>query len=258
MSITTTGAGQPTDTAAAAGFSYDAVNFNGSTRLNRGAGLTGLADGPQGTFSLFVKFAAAGDSVSQRIFQNNGGADGLRRNSSNIFQCAWNGPSGGTPTLTFQTVSTIDSSRGWLHLCGNYDGNFGAGSKITQLFVNDASDNTVTADFGAAGSFDYTLTDWIIGATSIGSSFFQGDMAEFWWNDSLIDMSNVTNRRLFVTAGLKPVDLGTDGSVPLGGTKPKIYQHVAAGAAASGFATNLGSGGGWTVTGTLALASSKP
>lgn len=256
MSITTTGAGQPTD-AAAGGFSYDAVNFNGSTKLNRGAALTGLSDGPQGSFSLFVNMAAAGDGVSQRIFQNNNGADGLRRNSSNIFQCSWTGGTG-TPGLTFQTVSSINSARGWLHICGNYDTNFAAGSKISQLFVSDASDNTVASDFGSAGTMDYTATDWIIGASFGGTGLFQGDMAEFWWNDSFIDFSNVTNRRLFVTAGLKPVDLGADGSVPLGGTVPKIYQHIAAGAAAAGFATNLGSGGGWTVTGTLALAASKP
>ena len=72
-----------------------------------------------------------------------------------------------------------------------------------------------------------------------------------------LDFSIVSNRRKFLSAGGKPVFLGADGSLPTG-TAPIIYQHLDDGEAVANFATNRGTGGDFTITGTLDTGSTSP
>lgn len=61
----------------------------------------------------------------------------------------------------------------------------------------------------------------------------------------------------FVTSDLKPVYLGADGSTPLG-TAPVMFLHRDVGADPATFATNLGTGGAFTLTETLTAAAIDP
>jgi hypothetical protein len=60
----------------------------------------------------------------------------------------------------------------------------------------------------------------------------------------------------FISGG-KPVDLGADGSEPTG-TAPAIFLRRAPAAAAATFATNLGTGGNFSIEGTLTAAPTSP
>ena len=68
--------------------------------------------------------------------------------------------------------------------------------------------------------------------------------------------SVVANRRKYITATVKPVDLGSDGSNP--GSQPIVYLSVRSNDAATVFATNKGTGGNFSITGALALAATSP
>jgi hypothetical protein len=68
-----------------------------------------------------------------------------------------------------------------------------------------------------------------------------------------VDLSVEANRRKFISSAGKPVNLGASGSVPTG-TAPIMYFK----GPASAFPTNLGTGGNFTVTGTLTDGSTNP
>ena len=83
-------------------------------------------------------------------------------------------------------------------------------------------------------------------------------MAEFYLNfGEYLDFSTESNRRLFSDASGNPVDIGLDGS-GLTGSAPTAYFSVRSGDAAPDFATNRGSGGNTTITGTLDLVTPSP
>ena len=68
-----------------------------------------------------------------------------------------------------------------------------------------------------------------------------------------MDLSVTANRRKFINASGAPRYLGASGELPLGAA-PDIYCKVPTGAAdATGFATNRGTAGNFTITGTLGL-----
>ena len=125
------------------------------------------------------------------------------------------------------------------------------------LYITDASDLTVTTFTN--DTIAYTSpTDSGIGSEPAGGAKLNGCLAELYFNQAeYLDLDVTANRRKFNTASLKPTSLGADGSLPTG-TAPILYHRVADGAAASTFATNLGTGGNFTITGTLDLASSCP
>lgn len=88
---------------------------------------------------------------------------------------------------------------------------------------------------------------------------FIGDIADFWLapNQNLLtagDISEAT-RRKFISANGKPVNLGANGETPTG-TAPRVF--FKRDGAASTFATNRGTGGAFTLTGTLTNASTSP
>jgi hypothetical protein len=98
---------------------------------------------------------------------------------------------------------------------------------------------------------------WKLGSAQTVLNAFVGDLSDFrvFYVNSLLDGSGdipLATRRLFRTADGKPVDpavataaLGTAGTVSLSGDS-------------SGFATNQGTGGAFTTTGTLTNAATSP
>src|SRR5690606_13525306 len=92
---------------------------------------------------------------------------------------------------------------------------------------------------------DFTLADWGVAATSTGTSKLEGGLAELWFQPGLyLDLSDEENRRKFITADLRPVDLGPSGDAPTG-SAPLVYL----GGAPESWHINLGTGGGFTVHG---------
>ena len=90
-----------------------------------------------------------------------------------------------------------------------------------------------------------------------GATLLDGDLAEFYYNPGAsLDFSDAANRAKFAVDG-KPIFLETDGSGPTG-SAPVLYLHQDAGEAPANFKDNKGTGGDYTITGTLTASPTSP
>lgn len=220
-------------------FSYTSVVFDGTTGyLSRGADLTGVIDSGQFTLSVWLKntdYSAQHFILANTLF-GFPGLDFYWDGTGVTRLRAWDSGSSSLGDVGLPAVTTT----AWVHWLISVD----CGG-TTRIYTNDVQYYS-GADY-SAGSIDLTQGDFFIGATGIGGSFFNGLMSEFWFvTGTAIDISNSTNRRKFISALLKPVNLGADGSTPTG-SAPAIYLHNAT----PNFQNNLGGGGGLTLNGTI-------
>ena len=102
-------------------------------------------------------------------------------------------------------------------------------------------------------TIDYTRGNWEVGSDSGGAQKANADFADLWFDASYLDITAAANRRKFIDGSGRPVNLGVDGSVPTGAA-PLLYCSLLTNSVAGDFATNRGTGGNMTVTGTLELA----
>jgi hypothetical protein len=233
------------------------VVFDGTNDyMSRGADWTGNADSTQGILSLWFRINA-GDDSNRRYMAAPGGLFVIDQASSNKFVWALY-DSAASKVIVFGSSTAYTASSTWRHLLVSFDTNYSAGNKKTYLYITDTEDNLIVADGHTAFTVDLTASDQFIGASADSSAKFNGDMADFYWAPGqFLDFSVTANRRKFIDAEGKPVNLGSDGSTPTG-TAPIAFFHVGAGGAAVDFDNNLGSGGDVTITGALALASTNP
>lgn len=107
---------------------------------------------------------------------------------------------------------------------------------------------------GPPASFSLTggLNFW--GITGAGSSNPGSGIADLFAAapDTFFDLSITSNLNKFINPDLSPVDLGGDGSGPLG-SSPPIFLTVRPSGLAPDFLTNNGAGGSFTFAGTLAF-----
>lgn len=233
------------------GYTTAAVAFDGTNDyMTRGAALTGNADGKSGIVSVWLKFNG-GDATLQWVYSNNGGFFSLYKDASNKIGIAgYNGAA--TEIMRFVTSNSYTAGATWRHVLAAWD--LAAGTR--QLYITDVSDfSSVT---NTNDTIDYTRTDHAIGAVPAGTNKGNYDIADFYLAlNTTLDLSVADNRRKFISPSGKPVNLGSNGSLPTG-SQPIIFCRCAPGAAASTFATNLGSGGNFTVAGALTAASTSP
>lgn len=231
-------------------FIVDAADFDGTNDyLTRGADLTGIADGKAGALSFWVRIDG-GDGGTMDIV---GGTSFFRclKNTSNQFSVLGFTSAGGGAILSIRTSGAYTAGATWLHVLASWD----LATAAAHLYINDVSDlvsTTLTDD-----TINYTAGEFAVGAFNTGVLKFNGCIAEAWFNTAYIDFSVEANRRKFIDADGKPVDLGADGSTPTGGA-PLVYLHLDDGEAVANFAVNAGTGEGFTITGTLDTADTSP
>lgn len=226
-------------------YDYDGTN----DYATRGADLTGIADGKQGTFSAWIRID--GGNGATRVIAGNGGnltepnerrfLAYLETDNKVYFFAA----KADNTTLLFINSSAHTAGAAWLHVLASW--NLATGD--THLYVNDVDENVETA--AVNDTIDYTTGQFSVGAFSSGASKFNGCISELFFHTTYIDLSVAANRRKFITAGGKPQYLGVDGSAPLG-VQPLLY------APTGDPSNNKGSGGNFTVTGALDAASTAP
>lgn len=226
-----------------------ARDFDGTNDFaTRGADLTGIADGKAGVVSLWFRLDG-GDGAQQALMANNttGVASTffVNRTVGNAIQILGRNAAA-TLILNVISSATYTTDAAWKHLLIAWD--LAAGTGL--IYVDDANVKS-GAGTQTNDTIDYTLGNFSIGATTNGSQKLNGCLSEVFFHTSFIDISVEANRRKFRTAGGKPADLGADGSTPLG-AQPLIYLPV------GDPADNKGSGGNFTVTGTLDVASTSP
>lgn len=230
-----------------------AYDYNGSTQYgDLGGTLTGISDGKACTFSGWIRVDANG---SKYILVGGNTSAAQQRFAVNI--TAGNKiqvlglNSAGTTILQKITTPTYVAGGGWVHILFSCD----LATTTSYLYINDAAPaldtNTNTND---TIDFVTAVPNWRVGASAAvtASLHWNGCLSELFFHNTYIDLSVEANRRLFITAGLDPVELGSDGSIPLG-VQPLLYMP-------KGLPSdNKGSGGSFTVSGgALEACSSSP
>lgn len=233
------------------------ADFDGSAAyLTRGAGLTGAANA--NTLLLSFWFRCDGsDGQTQLILQG-------QYSSSSIFSLYKDGANHieitaatTTPTTVLTLVSTTSytTSGTWHHCLASW-----SATSYAYIYIDDVDVTNAGSRINLVTSASYaSATNWIVGRNqNISTQYFNGCLAEFYCAPGqALDISSSANRLKFRTATGVPVPLGSDGSTPTG-VAPLIYQKLVPGDAASTFATNAGSGGNFTMNGSLSVASSSP
>jgi len=149
----------------------------------------------------------------------------------------------------------------WHSIIGSVKTDLGAGSKIVAVYADDTllTFGNVT-DASAAFNIAFNGLSFSVGDDSFGDGAVF-DCADFWFapNQSLLVAGDIplATRRKFRDGSGKPVNLGATGSTPTG-VAPAVFLRRAAGAAASTFATNLGTGGNFTGGGSITNAATSP
>ena len=240
--------------AAAAAFTCDAADFDGTNDLMlRGGELTGNADAKVGILRVCLRIDG-GDGVLRRVFslQTGSGSPGLSLLflATNKIRLAGNNAAG-TSILRKDTTPTYTAGATWLTISGAWN----LATPESQLYVGDSAP-ALDANVNTDDTLDYTKGNCAIGAQGDGAAKFNGCLAEIiFWPATYASLDTEANRRLLVGADGKPVDPAA--AIAAWGT-PIVHQHIDDGGAAADFATNLGSGGDFTITGTLDVCDSSP
>jgi len=219
----------------------NSVNFDGTNDyLTRGADLTGLTNGKVGSCSFWFKVEGS-NGANLRVMNSasSGGQFLIQRNTDNTIRVrGFNAAA--SEILTLPSSSTYTADNTWHHCMASWD----LANTTGHLYidgVDDLGSATTTND-----TIDWTNGNWYIGSDDTASNKWNGDLAELWWTNEYIDLSQASNRLKFLTADGGPASLGSDGSTPTG-TAALIYLS----GATSTFHTNDGSGGGFTENGAL-------
>lgn len=238
----------------------DGADFDGTNDwMLRGGLLTGLANSKSGIISVWVRLDG-GNGGSLRIFDNSNTATvspfAVDRSVANQFVVQGRNPLFFNLVLNLITTGTYTAGATWQHLLSSWD----LAASASSLYINDVLDmgtQTMVND----------VIDYVKGGTpefgigvrrSADDSKFNGCIAEAYFAPGqYLDFSLVANRRKFISVSGKPTHLGATGSLPTG-TAPLVYQHIDNGEAVANFATNRGTGGNFTITGTLDTASTSP
>jgi hypothetical protein len=238
--------GSRTSKEIAAGVVLNAVHFDGTNDwLKKTSDLTGSVDGKLGMISVWLNFASGHTGNRGHIYQAEN--FDFEKSTANKIRISASNSSYATK-LDMITTAAFTNSNGWFHVLACWD----LGNSIIDIFINDSNDTNETTNLD--GNIDYTRSNHYVGGeTTENGQLVQGDVAQFYFSHEFLNFNTASNRRKFITADGKPVDLGSDGSTPTG-TAPIIFLD---GATAS-WHTNKGSGGGFTEVGALTDASSSP
>jgi len=232
------------------GFPVNAIRFNrGDTYIQKSSALTGAVDGAKFLCSFWFNFKGANDLFST-VFSQLDQNWLIRRNSGNVWDCRGKTPADASAfTINGTTVFTTTTNPGWHHLL--VAGDLAAGDPKVQIYIDDVSEASITP---SVGTIDFTDAEWEGGRDAAGNTNgIDGEIAELWFTTTFLDLDTEANRRKFINAAGKPVDLGSDGSTPTG-VKPLAFFSGDTDA----WHTNKGSGGGFTEFGTLVTATSFP
>jgi len=171
-------------------------------------------NGKQFTYSIWLRPTQAQSTL---IWGLPGPVGGINMTSSgeSRFQAA-GGVGTGVILNTAAQVPIVNNS--WNHVMVSVD----AAVDIVHYWINGQENTTynerlvedeVLPNFGKEAFFGWN------GYSGAG---FIGDVSEFWFDDSFMDLSIQANRDKFLTGSGKPAELGSTGQLPTGST-PRMY-----------------------------------
>lgn len=218
-----------------------ASTFDGSADYLSKGSITGAADGKKATISLNLKLNTSGSGFDYAFSL---GESGSRNDFSLLFEY-----SGSTAGFILEGFNAANSSI-VKYTAGTSTLTVGKVYSIQITFdLTNASNRAVLIDGVDAGGtwntytnddVDFTQNANNIGASAIPNNYLQGDLSDFWFNDSYIDLSS--SNPFYDTDTSKPKNLGGDGSTPTG-SSPLVYLPLRGNDAGN----NKGTGGDFTV-----------
>ena len=226
-----------------------AVNFDGINDLGlRGSDLTGNADNAKGILAFWTKFNG-GDGSNQSILTSQTAKVRIQRGTDNKFEIRLLNV-GSTAGLIVKSSTTITVASGWTLFLASWDQ---AVTPLNHLYFGDV-DSKGTPTVNTTAVIDYTEINYSVGANISSATKLDGCLADLYFNTSeYLDFSVEANRRLFIDASGKPVDLGADGSTPTG-SAPIVFLK----GDETDFYNNLGPGGAFVETGALTICADSP
>lgn len=223
-----------------------AVHFGGSAYLSRGAGLTGWGTPSKFTSVVWTKLSSCEDGIfsDANYFTQGTTADGANRyinaNVANAY-C--------------ESLGQITSAS-WQCFLMSMDLTNAPTEVVFSLYLGE-SDTLGSSSHGSASATIAAGSDFFFGQDGWGVKI-TGDVADFrLWLGSAVDFSVVNNRRLFIRSNGKPADT----SLPVAILGNPIVSFIADPDVTdpiSAFVTNGGTGGDFTLTGSLTAASTSP
>ena len=205
--------------------------------LSKVGAFTDLADGTNGVLSFWVKWTGAVGDL-RKVFYSTGGDMYVQKLDNECLRVGFSDTSEIASTILTSTNAITTNE--WHHIAATWD-SFDA-SKC-RMWIDAVECGSITTR--VATNLDYTLSAYFVSyddATGV-----DGELCEFWMGfNQFLDLGESSNLQKFRSTGGKPVDLGEDGSTPTG-TSPTVYlRHPY-----TGFQTNAGTGGDFSVSGTL-------
>lgn len=234
-------------------FSARGAAFDGSSYYSNAS--ISVAAGTQGIMSFWFRNRRAvwntpsGDRLF--LFQVGVGTTAMELLTASSGRMTFTLSQDGTGSDSWTTPTSTFAVNTWYHVLWAWDW---AASRF-QIYINGVAQTTTGYSFTGATKFVQsgdTFTRIGLGTRNGATNVMLGDIAHFFFDtNNTLDLSVSGNRDKFAVAGT-PVDLGSDGSIPLGAV-PEYY-YDGAGAAWD----NQGSAGTVAVTGALTASSTAP
>lgn len=235
-------------------YATTASDYDGSTnRAERGGLMTGLLNSAKGTISMWFRCNGFNPDPlrGQAFFSNVDGGDFLGTG----FVFARGGTGSGSKMIVYASdaadinnyaaimvgLTTITAGATWRNLLLSWDSTILA----QHMYLDDVDDRDPALDFlmtaDALCNYEHNAVGYQFGGLILtpgntDHEWIDDCVSEFFFHPTYIDLSVEANRRKFISAVGKPVDLGADGSTPLG-VQPIAYYKV------GDPAQNLGTGG---------------
>jgi len=222
----------------------EAVDFDGTNDYLLANSLTGATESKTFTFSAWV-WTDTNDATDY-ILSNWDGANGdfyvFILNTGEVSFVARNTSN----TIILQGTSSVALPlRTWSNLQISIDL---ASTSNRYVAINDVIDSSVTWSTYSNQTIDFTASSWNISQTGAGGSRFEGRLSNVFLDYTYRDLSITANRRLFVTADLKP-------AANQAALNPILYLPMSD---PTTVGTNAGTGGNFTLTGTVARSGRGP
>lgn len=234
-------------------YTAPAVRFDGANDFMQRGLLSGVANSKRGIFSCWIDVLDSGGH-GKILFVEGGSVDIFRFTSSTVI-CRLDSPDTLNVVNMNSTPAVLEIGTGWVWLGISWDTNV-AGAFAHMYFGDVQVEAEVPTD---DEPLDYAPAGetYNIGANHLGNLNIDMNLADLYFQTGeFLDFTVEANRRKFIDANGKPVNLGSDGSRPTG-NQPPLFMTGDAAAWNAGIA-NKGSGGAFSMTGSVDDAASSP
>ena len=240
-------------------FLCDGADFDGTNDfMTRGAALDGDVDSKLFTAVYWVR-KDGGDGATGSVLRgahSDAGIRGITAVLTTANKIQFQGHNGSTGVLHVAGDSDVLAGAAWRCVLASFDM---SDTGKRHVYLDDVAESLTVTTYTDSEITNTQAIRFGIGANINAATKLNGCLAEVMlWQGVYLDLSVEANRRLFIKANGKPEDPNlAGGAIATLGT-PIIYQHLDDAEAVANFATNAGSGGDFTITGTLETADTSP